>query len=498
MLYIYKNITPNFENGTHYIYENFSDYLTKLGTPFLTISKNSYQINQNQAIITTTDNNANFIDISYLIDYDGNYFKCYYVNDINLQSGYLMLDLSIDYWGTYISKAKIDDIIVNRCNRNITTATGVFDTISYTKNNVATRIDAPLSMQIDNNFKTKIAISDLWAVFILSYKEQGTAFGSINSTKIYTFNIDTIYNKVTNNGQSPIDETTLNANPLYVAQEILTGIYGTRGKVQGSNNFINIDCEILNAYILTGDMLASTSKGIFINVKSLYGEFNGEHAIPVNEVAFETFERNFEINMLYNYNYYFGTRFKGVKLNKMTNNNIVTLSTTIYSNGVKVIVKQGENQVDITDDFEISLTTNSGDLSELASIRYILKTSSQIIGIRQSDEKNLNRNVIDFTSNQLDLINNNYSMSQIGKGSAINLYFNGYINGYTPPSNLYYALYPLFTIACESTTDEQKIIELKGANYKVNLSNITDIFNYNFITNTQNQKTFFQIHLLCP
>ena len=101
MLKLYAlGYTPNAEGQLHFI-GTHAQLLTRLGTPNLEVDGNDYRINGGQLFVTFS-NNANYVDrITYAIDTDdAGKWRCYHVNAGRIESGFVVFDVSVDWWGT--------------------------------------------------------------------------------------------------------------------------------------------------------------------------------------------------------------------------------------------------------------------------------------------------------------------------------------------------------------------------------------------------------------
>ena len=119
-LILYKGGCPNMSD-TVYIYATSpTDYANKVARYLegqsQIISADTYQISNN--MLTLEDKPA-YDGITYIIETDPNdadYIRCYFVNDVIARSGLLIFTLSLDTFGTYISKMKYQYFNCGRSN----------------------------------------------------------------------------------------------------------------------------------------------------------------------------------------------------------------------------------------------------------------------------------------------------------------------------------------------------------------------------------------------
>lgn len=109
-LTLFKGGCPNLPE-TLYIYaDNATSYRNKvtqyLPSDYQTIAPDTYQITNN--VLTLANNNI-YRDITYIVEYDTentDYLRCYFVDDVIDRSDLLLFSLSLDVFGTYISKMR--------------------------------------------------------------------------------------------------------------------------------------------------------------------------------------------------------------------------------------------------------------------------------------------------------------------------------------------------------------------------------------------------------
>ena len=123
MLKLYAlGFTPNAEGQLHFI-GTHAQLLTRLGTPNLEVDGNDYRINGGQLFVTFS-NNANYVDaITYAIDTDDTgKWRCYHVNAGRIESGFVVFDVSVDWWGTAYNDANVTRLELRALNRKLTNA----------------------------------------------------------------------------------------------------------------------------------------------------------------------------------------------------------------------------------------------------------------------------------------------------------------------------------------------------------------------------------------
>ena len=119
-LILYKGGCPNLSD-TVYIYATSpTDYANKVARYLegqsQIISADTYQISNNTL---TLEDKSTYDGITYIIETDpadSNYIRCYFVNDVIARSGLMIFMLSLDTFGTYISKMKYQYFNCGRSN----------------------------------------------------------------------------------------------------------------------------------------------------------------------------------------------------------------------------------------------------------------------------------------------------------------------------------------------------------------------------------------------
>ena len=397
MLYLYKNKTPNIENGKYYYFTDFQNYLTELGTPYLSITKNSYQINNDVAIVETQSNNADVDAITYIIDYDTNYYRCYHVESAMVQSGYMYFNISVDYWGSFIAKCSLENMVVTRCNRNV--GTGVFDTIEQTK-----------SRTITNYYKTYTRSELMIVYYVLIKTGSSSLFQNTSST---TFKI--FYNSVydlTHYGLFP----DIQYKTIIKALEQISGIYKMH------INSTNYDVNVVKAFIVPSELISrfenTTTYQFDSNAHGTSYTFyaQGEVLCDFKSISFSN---TYIISPDINYNRYLGTQNKGIEIPRITSDIYPIINCVVSQDDLRVLVQFGDKSEDITENFSVTITSNDGNLTTQEKINKTLSTMTRVIsGLTQISSGGLG-----FLTGGMELAN---SMSNIMGGEKTN---GGFTNG---------------------------------------------------------------------
>ena len=491
-LLLYTNITPNKDN-THYLFSNFSDYKTALSSHlFKTVVLTDYRITSGviKVKIDETLTLANYKNVTYAINENDN--MCYLIKSSVVISGFIIYECNVDYWGSYIANADISHINVLRCNRNIDI--GIYDNIKATKNNNEVHFDIPngeyvvdTSTTPQTEYKDNYKFENVYIVFCLTYNIEQTSYGATSATGMFAMNLKTIYDRYISNFPNGIYE-----NPLNIARAWVSGIYGVSGSNQYGHS-VTLDAKVTKAYIMPKDLLGIriySTPIIEVVTKSLYGDFDTNDPLGVFEVTNYKRVKDFYININPNYNYYVGTVNKGLKITRDTSGSIlIRYQSIINNNDIQVIVKQGDNQQNISSEFEIDLTMNDGDITNLTGIKQALKSGLTVIqGVSSGNYLSMG---MQLAGTSIDLIGNHYYGKQEGNGDGIVTFLK------TGNASIGLGLYyPYAYITCESITDEQTNARQKGAFYDCYVSTLASIFNFSFIgTGSNNDDTYVKANL---
>lgn len=408
MLSLYKEITPNLDNK-HYYFSSITRYKTALASKLVkSVTLDNYRINANiiKIKLDATLTEAIADTLTYAIDEreDANhvvtYFRCYHVNRVVIQSGYVALYCSVDLWASYFYKAKISNLVVTRCNRSV--GTGLLDEIAGTKGNATRAYCSTTGTSGSNN--ELMARNNVYIVFALKYNiEQNTA-GSINRIGLFALKIQELVrwlydaNKQTIGEQD--DAATIASkkqnnfnysivNPIELAIDVVSGIYGIEGhNMWGGSGTLN--AVVIGAWF--SDSVVTKQPGnIKIKSKPNWHNFSSITIQSPYEVVTAESNKTLTIVNDFNCEFYVGTKQNGLKLQRTNETNISVVIKTIASNDkLKVIAYQGDNQQDITDAFSVVLGTTDGDVTAERQALEIVQNSIKFIGAGLAVAKGVN------------------------------------------------------------------------------------------------------------
>lgn len=479
MLKIYQEIQPN-QNGIHYFFSNFENYLEEL-SPYLIkeVDKKNYRINSN-VLLLKIDNILTLEKInkiSYIIDYELSYYRCYNVVSIIEQSGYFQIDLQLDDWANNIAVANFSNIIINKCNRNI--GIGMYDRSASTKTYEENYFD--IGTNAVDNYPLFLKFENCAIVFSLKYNVKQTAFGANTATELLAFDIKYLRDLVIAKFPERVADPVL---PLAIA--IVAGIYGTEASgITGTN-----DAQVTGAWLCDKTALVYTDRGITLKSLSTYGDITNLSPLAISQLEVT---KNFTLKIDPNFVYYVGTKNKGLKLNRTSENELnVTFNWISKQDSMQLLVFQGDNMEDITDQIQVNLTLNDGDVTGIRSIAsYIIGIAGSTAGVVGAGAAGNIPRAFSGTANLanaiIDPLSNRYLGKQINGGDGVTTFFKlGNAEAGLGVAN------PYCFVKCQSINNEAKEARINGLTFDLAIENFDEVFVADFINNSVATETFIK------
>lgn len=362
MLYLYKNFTPNINNTQHYWYNSLTAFRNAITTyQWLYFEPDKYTINTSTIRVTANNINPNDAnDVTYVID---EYAKrAYHVDACVYQSGYLIIDVRLDLWATYINDAVFSSFYVKRCNRYLSypannptiVRQGYYDSIKSV--NRATKVYIPKQ-------ETPVFSSnDIYFVFVADIGIKANSGGDI-------------WDMLTNLLAGTMSSVTrLYAVPyttdLETTTQKISGIY----QITRSAN-LDYPVAVSRCWILPKQLLNISSSATTFTTY-----VNGTPSI-VN--AYQIYPSQIGISQTYtidpNYDYYAGTPTKYMKIPRTTGQQAVVWVGTAGQASFNVAVEVENQVLDLSDAFEISLTYNNGSKTGTDIMAHTIKTLTGVL-----------------------------------------------------------------------------------------------------------------------
>lgn len=466
-LRLYSNQSPNTGRNAYIFATSDAEYLNALGIADYLITDVSKFTYQNGILRVRIENAADpeanmkavYRRITYAVidETDSSYFKCYFITSSEYRSGCVLFNIEPDMWGTYISQVKLGTFFVTRCNRNI--GHGYYDPIAYTEGEATT---TSLIIAADEN----PTLSD-FAIYYVAVNQTGVE-------SIFTDNASSFMALYANTLQA-FESTRPEAitNPIDWAIIAVGGINAVKGVYATSD----IEAYVMKAYIAP-DIYQSyiTSMPIFKS-KTIFTDGDDTEITPGRiQSPYAATWRQFDITIDPNNEYYVGTKFHGLQLPRSTQPVTVGYKFIFGQSDIRVLVSVGDKSLDITEDFEVSLTTASGIMTETERISQILGliagTALPALGTAAAGGGAALGAITGAASTAGNLL----GQSQQGNGRVIGA-GNGALTCRLGPG----IEFPYKQRTFKSTQDEQAKARLFGANFAEYCDDMADIMEHAFL-----------------
>lgn len=475
---IYKNILPNYENGTHYIYSNVTNFLNML-EPYrvLELENNDYRMNNGLLIISATNEAvANYRNFTYIFESyrttSGVLVRNFYhVKAVDIQSDNIYIAVELDIFGKFIRELNYKDLIVKRCNRKINDFM-LYDEVEQTYNSIG---------NIDLEDTSTIADTDMAVVFTLVYNSSQSLFGNeqITCKRLCAVAMSDLLALVHTDYE--------NVDAVIKAVDLLGGIHSTQ-----SSTSQQLPAKVIKAWLLPKG-LVNFSNVKFVNVKTksdLTGNVDKDlnacvYFVNTSKTTYNKVIDNLEqghttwSSLCPYYHLSVGTRGYSKLCMRTVTPPRVIYEFSFSNNEVKAVVGFGADQQDITGAFEINMTTNNETETAME------KTATTLTKIAGG----ITTAVAGFKAGGVYgalVAGGLYAVSQLTNtapltpplqthGDGAFTYSVGYAHRVAFPFKINY------TQAC---INQEDIAKLNGASCLVSMTSINDIFNYPLLFGT--------------
>ena len=367
-LLLYTDVTPNRNEATHFVFSSVAQYLAALPAPALTIPFDNYRINEGRVLAKLDTNNFPLpivSHITYIVERDtaeANFLNCFFVLNSYDQSDYAVFNIENDYWASHMLFANFSHIHVTRSNYKFGHM-GVFDEPQYTY----------LDLAAINHNRT-LARDAVCMVVEMQYNLTQGVFGNdqISATSLFAFNLDDIYAYI-----HGINANFDNLNIVNKAIDFIGSLYAIRSTGGG-----DLACQVLRTWIVPASVVSNSGvtlknfvfKGYLTNGQESVWSTDVNIIKPKHEIVpvllsdlLGTYDWE---DIFPQYKAYLGAYYRGLEITRYTdgsaNRGGIAYYHYVFANsGLSVLVQYGEQMNDITQSFEIELTTNNGTLSSL-------------------------------------------------------------------------------------------------------------------------------------
>lgn len=451
MVYVYFNKLPNYRQNTHAFFTDFTKYNEWLGTPGMTFPEDRYTINGNVAEIYIPAA-GDWQKITYLAWDNGGTWRYYFVRSSVWQSGYAVLSLELDEWATYLPFAQINNIRVNRCNRKI--GNGVYDDIPVTSD------FQPLTLD-----KRSLTENQLAIVFVVAMTTgKSTILENNAGTALATYALNVI--------SIPTPEPAPPGfRKLFYAIDYVAGIIATTQLAPDGEHTIELDANVLKAYIVPAEMVKS--RGTAVPTFKYTGRYGSGMFSPDLEADQVCLRNNVNIPIDPNYKYFAGTRYSGLEIVRETANTNITYEFIYGQDGLQVIVRQGDKTLDISSAFEIGLTSNDGNFTATQK----MAASLQVIGGLASASFQIAAGGAGYVTGTLAAMNALTGLVKHGNaryspaGDGLTTFLDALDNN----------TQPYRAVICRSISDEKAHARLYGATFNKQIASIADVFTFDLL-----------------
>lgn len=353
---------PNRGSAVHWFFTDIQKYVNQYALGY-DIDFPNYRINN--GIVSIKENAVSSPkNITYIIEYDiaANYLMAFFVNRHWNESGKEYFAVEVDNWASFMPYATFGAMHLKRSNL-YGNDRGLYDE--------AMAADELLTYEY-NRLAGTYTPAQVSIVFLLAYNVSQALFHNeaISRTEMFAVSLQQCIDACSLTG---LNKDTLTA--VEMGLDIIGGVYGVASST-GDN-----DAEVLKAWIVPtswieyGDVVLTSLK-----VKSLFTGGNGNTISNVRQVIPCFKEQFYNLNEFNDFkdNYpncvpLFGPKFNGFKVTRRLPSYsdkrfIVHQRVTIGQDDVQVVLNMGENEHDVSQNFEVRLTTANNVANPLQAI----------------------------------------------------------------------------------------------------------------------------------
>lgn len=505
-IWLFYGFTPNYGNGLHYFFTTTLEYITYLqgleDVRKRVIDNDNYRMENTETLSVNMQTGIPFdtatyvCEVSYSVPEVGDersylQFKAYHVKRAYERGGYRFFTLQPDLWGTYLGACSISKIHVTRCNRNI--GNGLYDDIEATKETYTSNVwpyvplgGVPMGSFVQERY---LKDSEVAIVFVANVVIEENVIGTESTTATYLFGltldeIRTHYFTGTGATYSPVE----------IAVRFISGITGVTASYWKNNNV-----EITKAYLLPSFMVSFNENwGREFVSKNPLTPSGVTDKITFHYVNPLWFRMALDVTDFLDINckYYVGVKDDGLPLERLTNKNNVWLHVSQNMDGLKVLIREGDREKDITHAFEVDLMGNARTQDALQKIAFAARWSNNMINDVKGVVKNSGGSTALAALNvaQTGL---KYASMLGERTSATGTHgvSDGYLTfdaGLLHDANDYYVRYPFNLTFYQSAVNENDRAAQTGARFDVWLTYFEDIFTSNYLEPSLSEFTYVE------
>lgn len=395
-LFIFKSVLPNYDNNTHYYFTDalaYFDYLTQ-NYDYIYLPLDNSRDNTNVIKPSASAFDFDYNEATYVIDCEIRpsiagaprkllYWKCFYINTSTLQSGFVRMNLSVDYWGTYIHKANITSTKILRCNRNI--GNGVYDNPTMTKldivNGYVKEIKTPYLPR--PSYMDEGTLGVFFVADVIT-SEDTNMRSYTSSTYLFHVGLGFFKTAIINfiNTSYPAEQreqaiASINRiNPISLALSYVSNIFQTTAERK---------VRVKKAYVIPSSRISISTKYYKFKTQSPYfeGEITFDAYIVYPNVIKDVYAID-NADLDENYLYMVGVYGNGLLISKQTSDIVIDIQYIVNETDIEVKICNGSQEKDITSAFEATITGNSEEATSLQKIGFWSKLLSNAVGLTMS------------------------------------------------------------------------------------------------------------------
>lgn len=501
-VYLMTGVTPNYKNNTHYIFDDDGDgknaYIGELtragGQVITTVDIKDYRIVNNNLIISAgLLSGSDPLLISYVVDVDNetNYFRCYYTRNCEIKSDLVFYNLELDIFATYCPKAQFRNMHVKRCNRFV--GVGIYDPVancSITSNAGYKQISVDGFATSTTQAICYLEESETAVLFSLSFVIRQNLAGTdvTTTTKMFGCSMKTIRDTLENAGVN-----TNGIRGVELANALISGINKVPGTGGTFGLLKDLDATVMNIYILPTQCVEFDIKQYQFKSHTIYT--TDEVSIVVLDVKETKTENSYRRNLDKNYKWYFGTLSRSMELTQKTQTDDVYLIVNTSFSRLNVTIRQGAQEIDITDAFTMQQSGTAQSTDALQKIGFIANKAIDAIitgvGIYTGNvgvgaygvSKLIGGQIKDFIGSQ-----NRANVSTAGGGGDASFTYGWKYYKY---NNKYYNVFPLLYIGIKSVIDEEEKARRTGVAYDLYM-HFDTITNYELLGTGSETRTYLE------
>ena len=497
-LYLFKEAW-NFGNNVHIDFDRITKEKWFNSVKSANLGYASYEPNNYRIVNGIVTINGNVLDsFSYIIEIDEDliddpegtigkqvfkYWHCYFIKSITKRSGYSILSCDTDVWGTFYPYAELSNIHVSRCNRNIGRGRfdpiNAFDTTDLTENWYrAVGGDETTTTGINSLDDDKVSI-----VFTANCVMAQTGSSKSNVTGSYIFARPLSYFKDLADAN--------NVSTLEFACRVISGITG----ISDTSFLKSFDAQVMNVHILPSAYVQTTNATLIFDALTPYtGTTKVTSSFELVKPSLIKYALDLNTaDLSPNYQWTLGVKDEGLELLRSTKDELGYLEVSMNYDGVKIVVRQGKEQYDLTSHFTMGLIGKAEQTDTLEKISNAVHFVGSMVnnlfsivgGVKSYQEKGdmgrLAGSITNYANFLTDALTNKASANTSRSQSDAYLTFN-YQN--------HKVYYPFYLTYKRSAIDEEQHARLYGASFDATISWFGDIYNYPVFYATDYDTTF--------